>query len=150
MDETADEQRRTAEETAEDEATGTEARPEPSPSTLFKTGNPYRFQPGVSGNPSGRPKERVTKRIREMMDEDPRLVQAMANAAVKHFLAGKPSVYRDVMERLEGRIPYTVQTGEQEPESQYEFRVVVVSGPSVPQLTEKVVDVKPVEDRIPD
>lgn len=44
------------------------------PETLFKAGNPYRFQPGQSGNPGGRPKllsEAYQRKLAEVSPNDP-------------------------------------------------------------------------------
>jgi Family of unknown function (DUF5681) len=84
----------------------------------LEKGKPYRFQPGVSGNPGGRPKKRpISDRYMELVElevpEEYRIKQglpvgatfgdAIAMATVKTALAGNPATMREIREAIEGK-----------------------------------------------
>lgn len=74
----------------------------------------YRFRPGESGNPGGRPKGRsVISVLRELLDAEylcdqpvpggRRVVDALAEVALAHAIKGKHHYFREIMDRLYGR-----------------------------------------------
>ncbi len=74
------------------------------------------FQPGVSGNPGGRPKrklwteailEAVEKVDENSVDKRTRL-QSLADALVLAGLAGEVPAMQEVGNRIEGRVPQAV------------------------------------------
>ncbi|WP_433966450.1 DUF5681 domain-containing protein [Tunturiibacter gelidiferens] len=68
---------------------------------------PYRFKPGQSGNPGGRP---ATKPITEMYERilaDPKNVAAIEQAVTKILLKGNMAMVlllREITERIEGKV----------------------------------------------
>jgi hypothetical protein len=84
------------------------ANPNPSPRT--------RFQPGQSANPGGRPKQTVSARLRELLDEragKPTKVQTkrdeIALAIFEEALARDHKFIETLLERTEGKVPIAVQ-----------------------------------------
>ena len=88
--------------------------------TNLEKGMPYRFKPGVSGNPGGRPKKRpISDRYaeiaeREMSEEDrvkyglpegATYGDALAIVTFRAALAGKIEAAREVREAIEGKTP---------------------------------------------
>lgn len=71
------------------------------------------FQPGVSGNPGGRPKRKVwTEAIKEAIEEidqiDPQQrprIKLLAQALVAAGLAGEVQALREIGDRVEGKVP---------------------------------------------
>lgn len=78
-------------------------KPQPHGGTL------HPFQPGQSGNPGGRPKNRsITAELRKLIDEGFQgkdLAEALAAKAVKCALEGDHKFWQLVMERIEGKVP---------------------------------------------
>ena len=75
--------------------------------TLPVEAEPYKWQPGQSGNPGGRPKKKpITDMFEELMS-DPELVasfkQAIANSIKKGGMAGVMYM-KEAADRLEGKV----------------------------------------------
>lgn len=68
-----------------------------------------RFQPGQSGNPGGRPKDFLSRLLRETTsDEDARTVVETLRSFAK---AGKIEHIREFWDRFEGKVPQPQQVG---------------------------------------
>lgn len=113
----------------------------------FEPGNPYRFPPGVSGNPNGRPKG-LTRIVREVLEEIPAgdpenrprlkmLVQAMFSDAmprVEQRVVGEGAEARTVtirrrgsyqharelLDRGYGRVPLAIKVSEDEEQESFD------------------------------
>jgi hypothetical protein len=76
----------------------------------------HRFKPGQSGNPGGRPKDKpVTDALRRLIvrrvpnDAEHRTyAEVLAQALVHAALKGKTEAAREVLDRVEGRLPHSV------------------------------------------
>ncbi len=75
----------------------------------FAKGNQYRFNPGQSGNPGGRPKTKlITQAYRELLEQlDPKerktLAQKLARKAVQQALKGNLAALKEITDRTEGK-----------------------------------------------
>ncbi len=109
----------------------------PAPATAFKPGDPriskvHQFQPGNSGNPDGSSRNRrLTSLLQDMLEEEIRdpAIRAAALAATGHttwdrlFLhglrkggaLGDVRAHREVLDRLEGKVPQGITDGEGKP-----------------------------------
>lgn len=80
------------------------------------------FLPGQSGNPSGRPKgsKTLTGILRELLDKDvPGAVeehgmpltyaQLLVRTAIKHAAQGNPTFFREILERMDGKVPDRIE-----------------------------------------
>ena len=69
--------------------------------------DPYKFKPGQSGNPSGRPKKKPITEMFERIFSDPELVtqfeSAVARSITKGGMAGVMYM-KDAADRLEGKV----------------------------------------------
>lgn len=77
------------------------------------------FQPGVSGNPSGRPKTKIwTEAIKAAVSTNPsgepnyELLKAVSEALVKAAKAGDIQAIKEIGDRLEGKVPQTLGQSE--------------------------------------
>lgn len=77
----------------------------------FQPGNPHRFLPGQSGNPSGRPKRKpITEAFQEIFEQDPEAAKAFirsimsSRSAMAHVM-----VLKEAGERLEGKVTQPVE-----------------------------------------
>jgi Family of unknown function (DUF5681) len=73
---------------------------------------PYRWKPGQSGNPDGRPKNDLAREIaRGVFEDDPELIrQAFRNALRK----GNAYVFKELADRAYGRTPQRLEhTGDE-------------------------------------
>jgi len=80
--------------------------------TSFKAGHPYRFPPGISGNPSGRPKTAyITKRWSRLFRK--KAIQQEVDEITMDILRQRRMsavlLLREVMERLEGKVTQEVE-----------------------------------------
>ena len=71
---------------------------------------PFHFQPGKSGNPSGRPRKLITDATREILaerDERTGLTNArlVAQAHIEQAIKGETAAYNAVADRTEGKVP---------------------------------------------
>lgn len=133
-DGTADEQRSDAEEeaAAERDLAARDAR------GRFGPGNPFRFSPGQSGNPAGRPRgigDLIDTVLAEEVDTKGDLgkrealelmVRAMVRTALKGGSSGT-SAFRELMDRRYGRVPLALKLGPDLDEGPREIRVRVVT-----------------------
>ncbi|MGB7728646.1 MAG: DUF5681 domain-containing protein [Candidatus Acidiferrum sp.] len=84
----------------------------------LEKGTAFRFKPGVSGNPGGRPRTRpISQRYRELMEQElPEIYRikyglaegatfadGIALAMAKDALEGKPAAVREIREAIEGK-----------------------------------------------
>jgi hypothetical protein len=111
----------------------------------FAPGNPYRFQPGRSGNPAGRPKgigDLIDRVLAEEIDTKGELgkrdalellVRATVRTALKGGSAGT-AAFRELMDRRFGRVPLSVRLGPDEDEGPREIRIRVVTREDLPAL----------------
>jgi hypothetical protein len=78
---------------------------------------PYRFKPGASGNPGGRPKNQsLTAILREKLAgtslggheclDGKTVAEAVVEAVLAHIVnTGNAALFREVMQRIDGKIP---------------------------------------------
>lgn len=104
----------------------------------FTPGNPWRFAPGQSGNPSGRAKgigDLIDKILAEEVDTKGDLgkreaLELMVRATVRTALKGGSagtSAFRELLDRRYGRVPLSVKLGPDLDEGPRAIEVVVVS-----------------------
>ena len=68
---------------------------------------PWRFQPGKSGNPGGRPKRDVASEIsRAIFEENP---EAIYKAQGKRIMKGDPYAFKEHAERAYGKLKESVE-----------------------------------------
>jgi len=85
--------------------------PQRGPDGKFLPGNhmpgQHLFQPGVSGNPNGRPStRRLTAKLREALDKnDGEMVKALVNVACQRALKGDFRYFKEIIDRVEGKVP---------------------------------------------
>ncbi len=72
----------------------------------------YRWKPGQSGNPKGRPKgSGLSDRLREVLDaDDGAALDAIVRAVVDAAAAGDAQFVRMIWERLEGKVSQRIET----------------------------------------
>ncbi len=107
----------------------------------LEKGAPYRFKPGQSGNPGGRPKKRpISDRYAELAElelpEEERIKyglpegatygDALAIVRFNAALEGKPDAAREIREAIEGK---TGQRGEETPGEEITVRIINVGSP---------------------
>mgnify|MGYP001617913831 CR=1 FL=1 len=83
---------------------------EPDSNSLLESSprpKPSRFQKGQSGNPGGRPGKEVsiTSRVIAKLKKDPSLIDQIANTWLKQCKGGRVESRRDLIDRLEGKVP---------------------------------------------
>ena len=77
----------------------------------IEAGKPYWWKPGQSGNPSGRPKGRISiaQRLKTTLAQDPALAQALVDAMIARSLS--PNGTKDLsmlLDRVDGAVARTV------------------------------------------
>lgn len=80
--------------------------------TLPKECEPFKFKPGQSGNPGGRPKKRPITEIYERILEDPKNVGLIEKMVIKMLRQGKMASQlqlKEMAERVEGKITQPVE-----------------------------------------
>ena len=77
----------------------------------FLPGHRFGFQPSQSGNPKGRPKKElsITSIAKAALEAEPKLVQQIVKKWLEQVIEGKTEARRDLLDRLEGRVPVPVQ-----------------------------------------
>lgn len=63
---------------------------------------PYRYKPGQSGNPSGRPKNDVAREIAKAIFENNR--EGAYNALAKALMKGSAQVFKELADRAYGKV----------------------------------------------
>jgi uncharacterized protein DUF5681 len=80
--------------------------------TLPKQAEPYKWAPGQSGNPSGRPKKKPITEMFERLMSDPEMVRAfeasIANSIRKGGMAGVMYV-KEAADRIEGKVTQPIE-----------------------------------------
>jgi Family of unknown function (DUF5681) len=74
-----------------------------------EAGKPYRFQPGISGNPAGRPKGGLSKVLRQLLAQNVgkskhQIAELVCRAIVKATLKGDAAMARLLFERTDGKL----------------------------------------------
>jgi hypothetical protein len=78
------------------------------------------FQPGQSGNPTGKPKQKPLRdalllAIKRVDKDDKIKLNAMAEALVEKALAGDVMAFREIADRVEGKVAQqTIVTGDED------------------------------------
>jgi hypothetical protein len=73
------------------------------------TGVATRFKPGESGNPKGRPKKKpLTEQLEKQLD-DPKQAAAAAKAMIGKAKKGDVNAFREVADRVEGKVAIPVE-----------------------------------------
>lgn len=69
------------------------------------------FKPGQSGNPRGRPKGKtVTERLQKIINENEgEIADALVKTALKHALKGDHRFFKEILDRVEGKVADRVQ-----------------------------------------
>jgi hypothetical protein len=69
---------------------------------------PFRWKPGQSGNPGGRPKSKpITDKLLEVL-EDPKQLEALVRVWLKNAQKGSVTHLREILDRVEGRVALPV------------------------------------------
>jgi hypothetical protein len=69
---------------------------------------PFRWKPGQSGNPGGRPKSKpITDKLLEVL-EDPKELEALVRVWLKSARKGSIMHLREILDRVEGRVALAV------------------------------------------
>jgi hypothetical protein len=69
---------------------------------------PFRWKPGQSGNPGGRPKSKpITDKLLEVL-EDPKECEALVRVWLKNAQKGSVTHLREILDRVEGRVALPV------------------------------------------
>ena len=72
----------------------------------FAKGNRHRFEPGQSGNPSGRPKRDLPAEIAQAVFE--KHPKKIAEAMFKALMKGRAKVFKELADRGYGKVAETV------------------------------------------
>ncbi len=72
----------------------------------FQKGNKHgkRFQPGVSGNPGGRPRKRPLTEAYEKLIADPKIAEAIAKGIIRAARRGNVKAASEIADRVEGKV----------------------------------------------
>lgn len=75
------------------------------------------FAKGVSGNPGGRPKKgwSISELIQRKLDADPELRDRLINKAIDKAASGDVPALKEIMNRLEGQAPQTINQVQSNP-----------------------------------
>jgi hypothetical protein len=80
--------------------------------TLPAAAEPYKFKPGVSGNPGGRPKKTpLTDLFSEMLDQ-PETIEMVRKSVVEMIKSGRmvsQLMLKEMAERVEGKVSQTLE-----------------------------------------
>lgn len=74
--------------------------------------DPYKFRPGQSGNPSGRPKKKPVTEMYERILNDPENLAAIEKATVKALLKGNMAMVlqlKEMTDRVEGKVTQPIE-----------------------------------------
>lgn len=122
------------------EAEATEGGQDEKPDNRADRVAAWRWKPGQSGNPGGRPKRKpLTDQLLDevlKVSDDPRakgmtIVQLLNRALISQALKGNVGAQRELRDRIEGKVPLTLKVGpEVEEESQTDLAITVIDVPS--------------------
>jgi hypothetical protein len=79
---------------------------------LPKEAEPYKWQAGQSGNPSGRPKKKPVTEMYERILSDPKNLAAIEQATVRALLKGNMAMVlqlREMTDRVEGKVTQPIE-----------------------------------------
>jgi hypothetical protein len=74
--------------------------------------DPYKFKPGQSGNPSGRPKKKPITEMYERILSKPENIQALEDAVNKALSRGQMAMVlqlREMTDRIEGKVTQPIE-----------------------------------------
>lgn len=80
--------------------------------TLPEAAEPYKWKPGQSGNPGGRPKKKPVTELYERMLADPEFLAVAEMAAKKAIAKGSMAMVlqlKEMAERVEGKVTQPVE-----------------------------------------
>jgi hypothetical protein len=87
------------------------------------------FQPGQSGNPQGRAKDKPFRdalllaiKEAEAADNSPRALRRVAERLLDEAAAGNVQALKEVADRLDGKVPQGIDNGEQPFRTEHIFR----------------------------
>jgi hypothetical protein len=104
---------------------------------------PYRFRPGQSGNPSGRPKYALLSRayrnqLETICETDPEhrtYAEVIAEALAKQAVKGNIQAAAEIADRVEGRPRQAITVGREEAEGPNVYELISrIAGRSTPSL----------------
>lgn len=84
----------------------------PNRKTLPKEAEPYKFKPGQSGNPSGRPKKKPITELYEGILNDPEQMAMVRAAVIKSLSRGQMAMVlqmREMADRVEGKVTQPIE-----------------------------------------
>jgi Family of unknown function (DUF5681) len=67
------------------------------------------FRPGASGNPGGRPKQQPGTEALRVLLADEKTAMALARAMIKRALKGNVRAFKEIMDRVEGKVANRVE-----------------------------------------
>jgi hypothetical protein len=140
-EETADEQRPPVEVVADD-------RDERG---RFVGGNPFRFEPGQSGNPSGRPlghKQALKRILARLQRQEPRLeefetagelaLDTLVREMLKRDSKARVQAAREIVDREFGRVPVAFKMGGDDDDGPRDIRIRIVGRDDVDRVAMRV------------
>ena len=74
--------------------------------------DPYKFKPGQSGNPSGRPKKKPITEMYERILNDPKNIAALEKAVNKALSRGQMAMVlqlKEMTDRVEGKVTQPIE-----------------------------------------
>lgn len=81
-----------------------------NPNPKIENLRPKPWQPGQSGNPKGRPKKPSMKAALDAaIDAKPEILQALISKGIQEALKGDFRYWREIFERLDGKVPTLVE-----------------------------------------
>jgi hypothetical protein len=87
------------------------SRSEAGEHALVRLGAPYRFKPGQSGNPKGRPRKltrMLEKALAAKVPNDPEKrnqARVLIDAFIQRAISGSDAAAKEIFERMDGKVP---------------------------------------------